>query len=62
MQLLEPLMHWPPFHLHRICNPPSSHCWKFGLTNHAKKIAISRLLRKSSLLIAFTLVLGQSAY
>ncbi|SIR89088.1 hypothetical protein SAMN05421858_4388 [Haladaptatus litoreus] len=24
MQLLEPLVHWPSLHLHRICDPPSA--------------------------------------
>ncbi len=41
MQPLEPLMYWPPFHCNRICDPPSSHSWKLGLTNHSKNIVIS---------------------
>ncbi|WP_150123209.1 hypothetical protein [Haladaptatus sp. R4] len=55
MQLLEPLVHWPPLHLHRICDPPSGNRRKLGLTNHPKHIVIARLLRKSPLLVAFTL-------
>ncbi|WP_458190952.1 hypothetical protein [Haladaptatus sp. NG-WS-4] len=62
MQLLEPLMNWPPFHFNRICNPPSGHRRKLGLMNHPKNIVITRLLRKSSLLVALTLVLSQSVY
>ncbi|WP_231189145.1 hypothetical protein [Haladaptatus sp. DYF46] len=60
MKFLEPLMYWPPLHLDCICNPPSSHRWKLGLTNHSKKIVITRFLRKSSLLIALTLVFSHS--
>ncbi|SIR88330.1 hypothetical protein SAMN05421858_4314 [Haladaptatus litoreus] len=41
MQLLEPLMDWPPFHCNRICNPPSGHCRKLGFTNHSKNLVIS---------------------
>ncbi len=62
-------MHWfkpsidgRPFHLNRICDPPSSHGWKLGFTNHSQNIVITRLLRKSCLLVAFTLVLSHSAY
>ncbi|WP_423747259.1 hypothetical protein V5735_23885 (plasmid) [Haladaptatus sp. SPP-AMP-3] len=33
MQLLESLMHWPPFHRNRICDPPSGHRRKLGHRN-----------------------------
>ncbi len=41
MQLLKPLMHWPSLHPNRICDPPSSHRRKLGLTNYSKNIVIS---------------------
>jgi len=47
MKLFEPLMHWPPLHRNRICDPPSSHRWKLGLTN---------LLEISSLVIRISVL------
>ncbi|GKZ15354.1 hypothetical protein HAL_32350 [Haladaptatus sp. T7] len=44
MQLLEPLMHWSPFHFDHIRNPPCGHCWELGFANHPKDIVITRFL------------------